>query len=234
MIDLEETSNSSYNNKLDTSQGEDTIEKPRPSGHKCVILIPKFKKYEEDKYLNENEEIKDDYVGTKKEKENDEDDEEEKKTPPKKGKKNGDSKKGKKKNEKKEEDDKDKDKGKAGGAGDGDSSDSSSSSKSKSKSKSDSSSSSSSSEKKKKAKKKKKKKKNSDGESEISEDPKSYTSARIVKMIKSGEMEKLTVKKLKAIAREKGISTRGMAKRDILAKLKSKLTVRWYGPIKDK
>ena len=232
MIDLEETSNSSYNNKLDSSQGEETIEKPKPSGHKCVILIPKFKKYEEDKYLDENDEIKDDYVGTKKDKDNDDDDEEEKKTPPKKAKKNGDSKKGKKKSEKKDDDDKDKDKGKAGGAGDGDSSDSSSS-KSKSKSGSDSSSSSSSSEKK-KQKKKKKKKKNSDGESEISEDPKSYTSARIVKMIKSGEMEKLTVKKLKAIAREKGISTRGMAKRDILAKLKSKLTVRWYGPIKDK
>ena len=232
MIDLEETSNSSYNNKLDSSQGEETIEKPKPTGHKCVILIPKFKKYEEDKYLDENDEIKDDYVGTKKDKDNDDDDEEEKKTPPKKAKKNGDSKKGKKKSEKKDDDDKDKDKGTAGGAGDGDSSDSSSS-KSKSKSGSDSSSSSSSSEKK-KQKKKKKKKKNSDGESEISEDPKSYTSARIVKMIKSGEMEKLTVKKLKAIAREKGISTRGMAKRDILPKLKSKLTVRWYGPIKDK
>ena len=232
MIDLEETSNSSYNNKLDSSQGEETIEKPKSTGHKCVILIPKFKKYEEDKYLDENDEIKDDYVGTKKDKDNDDDDEEEKKTPPKKAKKNGDSKKGKKKSEKKDDDDKDKDKGKAGGAGDGDSSDSSSS-KSKSKSGSDSSSSSSSSEKK-KQKKKKKKKKNSDGESEISEDPKSYTSARIVKMIKSGEMEKLTVKKLKAIAREKGISTRGMAKRDILSKLKSKLTVRWYGPIKDK
>jgi len=113
-----------------------------------------------------------------------------------------------------------------------DSGSSSSSSDKESENKKKSSSSSSSSSKKKK--KKKKKKKNSDGESEISEDPKSYTSARIVKMIKSGEMEKLTVKKLKAIAREKSISTRGMAKKDILAKLKSKLTVRWYGPIKDK
>ena len=36
-------------------------------------------------------------------------------------------------------------------------------------------------------------------------------------------MAKLTVKKLKAIAKEKGISTRHMAKKDILAKLKKKL-----------
>jgi len=53
-------------------------------------------------------------------------------------------------------------------------------------------------------------------------------------MIKAGEMDKLTVAKLRAIAKEKDIITKGMSKRDIIEKLKSKLTIKWFGAVKDK
>jgi len=99
MLDLEETSHSSFNNKLDNNHfKEDELEKQE---RKCVILIPKYKSFEEDKGVNE--EIKDNKSPQKKDKDGDssdkEEDEEEKKSPKKKDKKDSDDKKEKKKSD---------------------------------------------------------------------------------------------------------------------------------------
>ena len=178
------------------------------------------------KYVKQNDNTSSDDSDDEKKKAEKKKEEEEKKVPKKRGRKNKEEKekelKKKEKEKKEKEKDKEKEKGKK--------SDSSSSSSS---SDSDSSSSSSSSY---SSKKKKKKDKGSGSESDSfdPDDPKTYSSDRILKMIKHGEMDKFTVAKLRAIAKEKDIMTRGMSKRDIIEKLKSKLTIKWYGAIKDK
>ena len=69
-------------------------------------------------------------------------------------------------------------------------------------------------------KKKKKKNKGTGSESDSFEPdvPKNYSSDRILKMIKHGELDKFTIAKLSSIAKEKDSITKGMSKRDIIEK----------------
>ena len=84
--------------------------------------------------------------------------------------------------------------------------------------------SSESNKKKKKGKKGKKKMKKSGSDSESNEDSAAeYSNAQILKKIKNGELEKMTVAKLKKMCQVRGISSRGLKKSDIISKLKSKI-----------